>query len=268
MPCCPIFVKRFSTEQELKLPKAPFGNFDVTKTKSDGVLYLEVPNYTPYCASAGMQIASSAFVPDIPTHLKVVHCVAEFKRDISGVNQTMMGMVSGLYQKRVLGVPEQFTFGMFRFQKVFLQIVAGVWQADERIHIYQIGQYSMMDPVQTLQFYLALRAIERLASSYRDQLRASERRLATHIWANPPAAEWLPVRMESIMEHPNEFDGQAQHAGGANAQTETNEQCESRDKVLSYLSRTSDQYTFLPVDLPPTPPIDPPGSRIDSTKPQ
>ncbi|KDN36403.1 hypothetical protein RSAG8_10857, partial [Rhizoctonia solani AG-8 WAC10335] len=257
----------YSTEQELKLPRAPFGKFDATKTKPDGLLYLEIPDYKPYDLTSHVRTALSAFVPDIPTHLRVVHCVAEFKREASGAKQAIMGIVSGVWQKRVLKVPGQFTFGVFHHEKVFLYLVAGVWQADEKIHLYEIGQYTTLDPVRTLQFYLALQAIQRLAVSYRDQLRASERSLAAHASANPPAAEWSVIRMESVTEHPNEFDGQTPHAGGANAQTETNEQCENRDKVLSYLSRTSDQYGFLPVDLPPTPPIDPPASPIDSTKP-
>ena len=115
----------------MKLPQAKFLRYDVTDTTADGVMFVEVTKFAPYHTNPEMQTASTAFGPEIPSYLRVVHCVTEFNRETSGANQVMMGVVSGIYQKRVLGIPEQFTFGVFQFHSYFLQIVAGVWRDDE-----------------------------------------------------------------------------------------------------------------------------------------
>ncbi|KAG8684704.1 hypothetical protein FRC11_011717 [Ceratobasidium sp. 423] len=41
-----------------------------------------------------------------------------------------MSIVLALHQK-VLGIREQFAFGVFQFKRYFLQVVAGIWQDDE-----------------------------------------------------------------------------------------------------------------------------------------
>ncbi|CAE6472973.1 unnamed protein product [Rhizoctonia solani] len=123
-------VVQYSNEQELKLPRAKVGCYNVTNTIVDGVMFVEVTAFKPYLANYEMQVAATALGPKTPKHLRVVHCVTGFKRS-NGANQAIMGVVSGIYQKRILGVPGQFTFGVFQYQKSFLEIFAGIWRSDE-----------------------------------------------------------------------------------------------------------------------------------------
>ncbi|CAE7077660.1 unnamed protein product [Rhizoctonia solani] len=123
-------VMSYSTEQDLKLPQARFGRCDVTHTMADGVMLAAI-DFKPYRANPEMQTAATALCSEIPRHLQVVHCVVEFEGEssLSGANKAIMGVVSAAYQKRVLGVPGQFTFGVFQYQKYFVQVFAGAWQA-------------------------------------------------------------------------------------------------------------------------------------------
>ncbi|CAE6473377.1 unnamed protein product [Rhizoctonia solani] len=245
---------QYSAEQELKLPEAPFQNYNVTKTKADGVLRVGVPNFLPYVAHANMGVAATAFCHKaIDDTLQLVHCAVEFKREGDGSNQAMMAMVSGLYQRRVLQMSGQFVFGVLHSEKTRFRVVAGIWQ-ENNIQLYEIGSYSMLFPAQAVQFYLVLRGIHRRASSYVQELRESQQNLTSQVLNNPPPAVWYPPRMGRIPEDPNESGQKPPHQGGANTQQETPEQRYARRKVQSYLKTTSSLTEFLPVDLPPDAP--------------
>ncbi|CAE6493550.1 unnamed protein product [Rhizoctonia solani] len=229
----------YCAEQELKLPQAPFGNYNVSKTKADGVIYLDVAKFRPYVTHSDMAIAATAFCEEGPGEvLQIVHCVAKFEREEDGSHQAMMAMVSGLYQRRVLQMPGQFVFGVFHFRRIHFRVVAGVWQGDT-IQLYEIGQYSIIIPMQAIQLYLVLRGIHRLGTSYLDELQWSTLDLASRIMAHPPPSVWLPVRVGSIQENLNE-----PHQGGGNTQQETPEQRHARRKVASYLQSISFEHLY------------------------
>ncbi|CAE7090647.1 unnamed protein product [Rhizoctonia solani] len=264
-------VVQYSNEQELKLPQAKVGCYNVTNTIVDGVMFVEVTAFKPYLANYEMRVAATALGPKTPKHLRVVHCVTGFKRS-NGANQAIMGVVSGIYQKRILGVPGQFTFGVFQYQKSFLEIFAGIWRSDEsKIKLYKVGSYSLDDPIQVVQFYLAIREIKQIASVYLAQLRESEKNLAKQVLTNPPAVKWDLFRMANLLEDHAESRDQTQHAGGFSSQEISRrlvldslpalEKSYARKRVLSYLESISDPSVFMPVDVPRTPPIDSPHPR-------
>ncbi|CAE6495769.1 unnamed protein product [Rhizoctonia solani] len=145
-------------------------------------------------ANYDFRVAASAFYTDSITDedLILVHCVTAYAPIGCGENRMKIGIVSALYQKRVLGIQDQFVFGVFQFEEDFLQVVAGIWQFDE-IKIYKVGNYSLRDSFSLSQFYLVLRGIKQLASVYLDQLMDSEKALLTAIETNLPANEWAPV---------------------------------------------------------------------------
>ncbi|CAE7077640.1 unnamed protein product [Rhizoctonia solani] len=247
-------VVRYSINQDLKLPQARFGKYNVTNTKAGGSMLVEVTNFEPYRANPETQIVATELGPEIPRHLQVVHCVVGFQGQSSGKNRAMMGLVSAIHQKRALGVPEQFTFGVFQRQVHFLQVFAGAWQAGEsKIKLYDIGTYLLSNPVDAIRFYLVFRAIEQLAGVYLEQLRQSEQELMSRVTANLPVVDWTPFGMENVLGAPSEPG--AAH-GTALELLPAFEQRDTYNRVLSYLESISDSSTFLPVDLPPTPPIE------------
>ncbi|CAE6376300.1 unnamed protein product [Rhizoctonia solani] len=250
---------KYRNERELKVPQVQCGKYNVEKTKADGVMYLDVPDFGPY-QHIELNTPATAFLQKgFGDNLYVVHCVAEFKREEDGSNQGMMGMVSGLYQRAVLQMPGQFVFGVLHSEKVLFKVVAGIWQGD-KIRLYEIGSYNLVDPIAALRFYLVVRGIQRLGSSYEQELRSSAEALSAQVMNNPPSREWHPPRVGSIGEDLNE-DQQPPHQGGTNTQQETPGQQRARHKVQSYLENTSSISEFLPVDRPPTPPIDLPSAE-------
>ncbi|CUA67688.1 hypothetical protein RSOLAG22IIIB_13526 [Rhizoctonia solani] len=249
---------KYSGEQELKLPQAQFGRFDVEKTRAHGVMYLDVPDFAPYQQSRMKAPATAFYHKGLVDNLQVVHCVAEFKREDDGSNQAMMAMVSGLYQRAVLQMPGQFVFGVLHSEEVFFKVVAGIWQ-ENKIRLYEIGLYSLAEPTEALQLYLVLRGIHRLASSYLQELRSSAQVLSARVRDNPPPTVWYPPRIGSIDEDLSEGQ-QTTHQGGAITQQETPGQRHAHDRVRSYLETISSLSEFLAVDRPPTPPIDLPSA--------
>ncbi|CAE7062664.1 unnamed protein product [Rhizoctonia solani] len=228
----------YRAEQELRLPPAKVGRYNVTHTTADGAMLVGVTGFKPYDDNLNLQTAATALNLQTPRDLQVVHCVTEFKQEGSGANQAIMGMVSAIHQKKALGVLGQFTFGVFQHQANFLQIFAAAWQANEgKIKLYEIGIYSLNNPVHVVRFYLVIRGIVGVAGNYLQQLRESEPMLATQVEITPPAANWTPFRMD-ILE-----------AGGSNAQGTSrrlalkllpaSEECDARNRVLSYLESIS-----------------------------
>ncbi|KAG8727523.1 hypothetical protein FRC11_012997, partial [Ceratobasidium sp. 423] len=202
---------KYSTGHRLKLYKTHFGPVHVSTTTPDGVIYLDVPEFRTYEAGS-MDKAVSAFGPKAPKNLRVVHCVAEYKRDnTSGANQAILGIVSGIVQKRVLRRPEQFVFGIFQYETKFLQVVAAGYKGD-KINLYDVGKYNLNYSLEVVQFYLVLMGIKKLSKTYLDTILKSDEPLGLEILENPPADEWVKEkekdRMGSIAEHPDETNDQ------------------------------------------------------------
>ncbi|CUA76313.1 Nephrocystin-3 [Homo sapiens] [Rhizoctonia solani] len=238
------YIVKYGTEQKLKLPKAT--GFDVLTTTADGVIYLDIPCYQPYEASSELREFGSAFVPGLPNRLKVVHCVAEYKRggSASGMNRALMGIVSGLYQKKVLSIAHQLVFGVFHVQVDVLQVIAGFWQ-DGWIRLYKIGEYSVRNPASSVQLYLVIRGIRQLGQFYAQELRELEQELEIRLMSQPPVNEWAMDRMNNIPEDPNEpytqtHDGNEPNASGLGDQLSNLGHWDGHDKVFAYLKSMSD----------------------------
>ncbi|CUA74797.1 hypothetical protein RSOLAG22IIIB_11489 [Rhizoctonia solani] len=244
-------IVQYSTEQKLKLPKPR--DFNVLTTTADGVMYLDLAGFDPYDMNAELRELGSSFVPGSIKSLQVVHCVAEYKRGGGGTNQALMGIVSGLYQKKVLGIPHQPVFGIFHHAVDIVQVLAGVWQ-NGWIRLYQVGSYSFRHPRQAVQFYLVIRGIRNLGKTYYEELRNSEQEIAFRIEDRKPVDEWAIDRMGSISEH-NEPDSHIPGRNGPNSQSGLAHNLsilghwDTRDRVLSYLDSMSDN-----VDYPESPP--------------
>ncbi|CAE6482904.1 unnamed protein product [Rhizoctonia solani] len=229
---------KYGTEQYVKLPKAENKRFHVSNTKADGVLYLDIPDFPAYLANAGFREVGSAFIPGRRVNLEVIHCITKFKRDGSGKNQALMGIVSGLYQKKVLNMAHQLVFGIFQHQKDFLQVVAGAWR-DNRIHVYNVGSYSLSNPLHTVRLYLVLRGIRKLAHTYLEQLRESQEQLEYQVETSPPVDEWAKDRMNSSYGNSSEMDNQALHGAGRQTEQDSKPSAlggwKSHDELISYL---------------------------------
>ncbi|CAE7220744.1 unnamed protein product [Rhizoctonia solani] len=191
-------ILNYELERELKLPETQVGDFAVTEIIAD-VMYLHIPDFRTYGADEALRHAASA-IHSNSDNLQVVHCVAGLKQTDSS-HQCMMGIISGLYQRIVLDAPGHYIFGIFRFNEVFLQIVAGIWQ-DNKVHLYDLGQYSIIDPVQLLRFSLVARGIQDLGKLYAQELLDSDERLHAQVMNNPPSRTWVPVCMDEPSQHP------------------------------------------------------------------
>lgn len=64
-----------------------------------------------------------------PQDLHVIHCVTDYNKSGSQ-SRVLMGIVSGLYQRRALGMKDQFVFGVSQNLGNFLRVVAATWQGE------------------------------------------------------------------------------------------------------------------------------------------
>ncbi|KAG8697978.1 hypothetical protein FRC11_014714, partial [Ceratobasidium sp. 423] len=202
----------------------------------------------------------------------LVHCVSEYKREGSGANQAMMGIVSAMYQKKLLGL-KQFVFGIFQLQSGFIDVVAAAWQND-RITIYKVGCYSLSSSTRLIEFYLALQGINQLARVYSDALKNSGRALADSFRINPPKDVWANDPLATIREVPGESNSQEQR-GGPNVQSglgnhlSTLEAWDGNDRIRAFVESTRvfarDDSGYLAdssgssdneCELPQSPPVD------------
>ncbi|KAJ1309328.1 hypothetical protein OPQ81_004989 [Rhizoctonia solani] len=181
------------TERNLKLPANC--SFNIAATTIDGFSFF--------------------ILSDHPTYgLLVVHCVVEYKRSSSGVNQAMMGLVSGLYQRKALDQRDHFVFGMFQDDRDIVTVVAAIWRKDDpEIQVYTIGQYLLGSLMATVQLYFILRAIKDLARMYQEDIEKSWWGLNRAALARAPKVEWVRKPMRSIPENagdseaPDDSDG-------------------------------------------------------------
>ncbi|CUA77055.1 Peptidyl-glycine alpha-amidating monooxygenase [Rhizoctonia solani] len=215
----------YSTDQKLKLPEIKPSEIsekvNVATTTADGVTSLDINDFKPYIRLVGHRAAMSPFSTKPPTfQLILVHCVVEYEREGTGENQMKMGIVSALYQKKVLGIQQQFAFGIFQYSGDGLQVVAGIWEGDI-IKLYHIGDYSLRDPVSLIEFHLLLLAIKRLAAKYKQQLVDSSDALLNALKAKPPTHKWATPETRgtsTIPETPEEQDDPLQHGEGSSFQ--------------------------------------------------
>ncbi|CUA75591.1 hypothetical protein RSOLAG22IIIB_11863 [Rhizoctonia solani] len=215
----------YSTEQKLKLPEIKPSKIsekvNVATTTADGVTSLDIKDFKPYTRLVNRRPVMSSFSTKYPTHrLILVHCVVEYKREGVGESQMKMGIVSALYQKKVLGIQQQFAFGIFQYSGDGLQVVAGIWE-DDIIKLYQIGNYSLQDPVSLIEFHLLLLSMKRLAARYKQELMDSSDALLNALEAEPPTHQWATPETRgtsTIPETPEEQDDPPQHRGGSSFQ--------------------------------------------------
>ncbi|KAJ1301856.1 hypothetical protein OPQ81_009083 [Rhizoctonia solani] len=156
-----------------------------------------------------------------------------------------MGIISALYQKRVLGL-EQFVFGVFQLQTDFIDVVVGAWQ-NGKATIYRLGRYSLGSPPHMVEFYLTLRGINRLASEYTTELTNLGHAIGERFRIKPPKSVWAKNTgepMKTIHEAPGESSNQEQRRGtnvqsGLSHRLSTLESWDIHDRIISYLGSTS-----------------------------
>ncbi|CAE6455391.1 hypothetical protein ACGC1H_005766 [Rhizoctonia solani] len=237
---------KYSTEQKIKLPKVR--GFNVSTTKADGVVFMDIPDFDPFEKSEELRDLGSTFSPGPPKRLKVIHCVAEYKRDGGGTNQALMGIVSGLYQKKVLNIAHQLVFGVYHVSADILQVIAGAWQGGW-IRVYKVGKYSLRDPMDAVQFYFVMREIRRIGQLYLEELRQSEMDFTLRLMDQAPVDEWDMDHMDSITEDPSESNSQVYNGNGSNIQPGWHLKLSAlgkwnrHERVLSYLESMSNNST-------------------------
>ncbi|CAE6430259.1 unnamed protein product [Rhizoctonia solani] len=147
----------------------------VATFKTDAMSFLIFPQFKAYDGSRDVQMALVAYGTGEHRDLIVVHSVVGYKRTDSGANQTLMGLVSGLYQRRGLNMPNHFVFD-------------------------KVGGYTMKDAITTVQFYLVIRGIKQFAHEYYEELKTSEESFPLAVKNNPPTNEWVKKPMQGIPE--------------------------------------------------------------------
>ncbi|KAG8734129.1 hypothetical protein FRC11_011392 [Ceratobasidium sp. 423] len=240
---------KYWTERDLKLPN-PNGmtandSINVATTTADGISFLVFPKFKAYNRLGNVRRALAAYGTGQHKKLIVVHCVVEYKRTDSGANQVMMGLVSGLYQRRGLKMRNHFVFGVFQDNTDHLQVVAAAWRNDE-IKVYSIGEYTLIDAITTVQFYLVIRGIKQLAHEYHEELKNSEESFALAIQMDPPKNEWVKTPMQGIQEtHGNaggpDGPGQSGEAGHAGQDDGLSDDLASLGELDSY----EKTYTYI-----------------------
>ncbi|CAE7199320.1 unnamed protein product [Rhizoctonia solani] len=176
--------------------KLPASSARAQVTTAGGVVLLPILNFSPYTLSPEFRTTASALART-PENLLLVHCVTEFRRVDNGENQMKLDMISALYQKKILGITNQFVFGVFQFDTDMLQINAGLWQ-DDKIKIYRVGTYSLQAPASLLEFVFALRGINQLGRTYRDQLLESAAAFQEAIKTKPLVDAWASTLIPDI----------------------------------------------------------------------
>ncbi|CAE6517088.1 unnamed protein product [Rhizoctonia solani] len=192
----------YSTDRMLRLP-VPTSKLDrirVSTITTSGGIFLPVPNFRPYELSPEFRTAASALAdPPETSKLMFIHWVTQYKRMGSSENRMKMAMASALQQKKALGLPDQFVFGVFQFDSDFLQVNAGRW-IDDEIKIYKIGTYTLKSPASLVEFQLVVRRVNQLAPVYRDQLMEVAPALQRAIENKAPVDEWAPIRIATAYE--------------------------------------------------------------------
>ncbi|KAJ1299565.1 hypothetical protein OPQ81_011972 [Rhizoctonia solani] len=189
------------TERDLKLPSNHSSNIATTTT--DGFSFFISPDYDTYARMPQMiEAVTACSAPGASKDLIVVHCVVEYKRTSSGANQAMMGLVSGLYQRKALDQRDHFVFGIFQDDRDLISVVAAIWRKDDPdIQVYLIGKYSLRNPIAAVQFYFVLRGIKDIARTYNEEIDKSWKALTRAVIAGAPKAVWVRKPMASIQEN-------------------------------------------------------------------
>ncbi|CAE7146167.1 unnamed protein product [Rhizoctonia solani] len=234
----------YSTEQKLKLPSIKSSQLssqvDVSSTTADGIISLDLIQFKPYTLNFPQiqTLLSALSTESLTLNLILVHFVAEYKHD-EGENQMKMGVVSALYQKKMLGIEGQFVFGLFQFSGDGLAVVAGVWQ-DGKIQFYEVGTYTRQSPASLVELYFLLRAIKRLAAEYKTELEKSSTELMSRIKVNPPADEWAARETDTVPEVLEDPSDEPQQAGRSNIPQRMSqalsklEQWDANDRINAY----------------------------------
>ncbi|KAG8687462.1 hypothetical protein FRC11_007178 [Ceratobasidium sp. 423] len=194
----------YCTERPLKLPRGSSG-IDVATTTADGVGVLVLPEFDAYEMNDELMKAAAAYGKEDHAQLIIIHCVVEYKTTENGANQAMMGLVSGLYQKKALHMTHQFVFGVFQYATNSFQVVAAAWRGGN-IQVYKVGKYSLVSPMHAVQLYLILRGIKDLADEYHLEYKQSESSLFKTVKADPPKNEWVLQSIPTIPEDSEEFE--------------------------------------------------------------
>ncbi|KAF8597967.1 hypothetical protein BDV93DRAFT_527033, partial [Ceratobasidium sp. AG-I] len=119
------------------------------------------------------------------------HCIAEFNMPMVelevSIRQVQLGMVSALYQRRALGYPRQFVFGIAHQLGTFVLLLAARWESSpDIIHVYTLGEFDLQRPYKAVRFYLLLRATLTLAKKYKKEIEDKGLRNAIEQpWAAP-----------------------------------------------------------------------------------
>lgn len=115
-------------ERQLKLPPTNLENVSVRSVTPDAVDLIGFPDHPAYRDSLKARESLSCFYQlEPPERLFVIHCVSDYNRSSAAQSKALVGMVAGLYQRRLLGMTNQFVFGLIRRSVHFLQVVAASW---------------------------------------------------------------------------------------------------------------------------------------------
>ncbi|KAJ1300536.1 hypothetical protein OPQ81_002192 [Rhizoctonia solani] len=194
-------------ERALKLPNNP--SFSIATTTTDGFSFFILRHYPIYTKMSKLQEAMAAY-PGAWTSVDmlVVHCIVDYDPTSGGANQGMMGLVSGLYQRKVLNQRDHFVFGVFQDNRSFVKVTAAIWRKDDpEIQVYLIGEYSLRCSIAIVQLYLVLRGIKDLARTYHDAIEKSNNALARTLLVSVPTGVWAPRPMEDLEEDSGDSEG-------------------------------------------------------------
>ncbi|KAF8602045.1 hypothetical protein BDV93DRAFT_524261 [Ceratobasidium sp. AG-I] len=215
--------------------------------------------------------------PTATSVLLLPHCIIDVKTpeidEVVSDRQVLFGMVSALYQRRALGFPQQFVFGISHGSGSFVYVYAARWEnvgvgrlterspqpsgpsvhpigalqgpadidtqeldASEEIRKYFLGGFDLRRAYYAVRFYLLMRATMSLAKDYKDAISQTKLRNTSHGWAAPiptPAPEWPNDEAPASRSASNNIEMASYASGSAPSGSVLPVEYDSRDAFSS-----------------------------------
>ncbi|KAB5587997.1 hypothetical protein CTheo_8559 [Ceratobasidium theobromae] len=211
---------QYRMERAMKLPKTNNENAPI-RTKVDASAFIRAETLAIH-GLAAQGSCSSIVHESQEAYFLAPHWVNEYKR-LDGkkrmsINQVILGLVSGLYQRRSLGFPHHFIFAMAHHSSTKLLVFAGTWKCSEssgtivtdpgsqcesvgsfdKMVLYHMREFDISLPTSILQFYLLMKKTYTLARLYRDAIVNARYGPISSAKCMPPSpdAKWPPEEDE------------------------------------------------------------------------
>ncbi|KAG8703942.1 hypothetical protein FRC08_002543 [Ceratobasidium sp. 394] len=241
-------------ERELRLPRANVPGVEVALVKPDAVhmmLAQPMPAYNYH-----RDKVSCLYLPAPPEYCQMVHCVAEYGIGAAGKHRALMGITSGLYQRRSVGIYDQFVFGIFQVRLCVFEVIAGIWR-DDKIEICKLGEFGLEGTLGCVSFYLLNREIKKLGLEYMERICRQGSIIGPRVGILTKLTDWMPwdprrdyasdMNEVMVQEEANESEGEDKSVDEEYIETNF-EAWGSHERVLGYLETMRSCGTPVPDD--------------------